>query len=85
MECRDVRELADSFLAEELLTETNHEILRHLDTCPACREDLEARRALLLAVQRAFRNARDLGPSDPDYLREHFVSPASRTTIAASN
>jgi anti-sigma factor RsiW len=64
MECRDVRELADSFLAEELLTETNHEILRHLDTCPACREDLEARRALRLAVQRAFRNARDLGPSD---------------------
>jgi len=64
MECRDVRELADSFLAEELLTETNHEILRHLDTCPACREDLEARRALRLAVHRAFRNARDLGPSD---------------------
>ena len=64
MECRDVRELADSFLAEELLTETNHEILRHLNTCPACREDLEARRALRLAVQRAFRNARDLGPSD---------------------
>jgi anti-sigma factor RsiW len=63
MECRDVRELADSFLAEELLTETNHEILRHLDTCPACREDLEARRALRLAVQRAFHNAPDLDPS----------------------
>ncbi|HXC77151.1 MAG TPA: zf-HC2 domain-containing protein [Candidatus Acidoferrum sp.] len=64
MECRDVRELADSFLAEELLTETNHEILRHIDTCPMCREDLAARRALRVALQRAFRNARDLGPSD---------------------
>jgi anti-sigma factor RsiW len=64
MECGDVRELADSFLAEELLTETNHEILRHLDTCPACRKDLAARRALRVAVQRAFRNARDFGPSD---------------------
>jgi hypothetical protein len=50
MECRDVRELADSFLAEELLTETNHEILRHIDTCPMCREDLAARRALRVAV-----------------------------------
>jgi hypothetical protein len=27
MECRDVREMADWFLADELLTETNHEIL----------------------------------------------------------
>jgi hypothetical protein len=46
MECRDVRELADSFLGEELLTETNHEILRHLDTCPVCRADLAGRRAV---------------------------------------
>jgi hypothetical protein len=63
MECRDVREMADSFLGEELLTETNHEILRHLETCPVCRADLAARRALREAVQRAFRNARDLDPS----------------------
>jgi len=64
MECRDVREMADSFLAEELLTETNHEILRHLETCPLCREDLEARRALRAAVQRAFHSVRDFAPSD---------------------
>ena len=42
MNCRDVREVADSFLCEELLTETNHEILRHLDTCPSCRTELHA-------------------------------------------
>lgn len=63
MECRDVREMADSFLGEELLTETNHEILRHLDTCPACRADLAGRRALREGVQRAFHRAPDLGPS----------------------
>jgi anti-sigma factor RsiW len=67
MECRDVREMADSFLAQELLTETNHEILRHLDTCPACREDLAGRRALRAGVQRAFHNARDLDPS-PEFM-----------------
>ena len=43
MECRDVREMADSFVGEELLTETNHEILRHLETCPTCRADLATR------------------------------------------
>jgi anti-sigma factor RsiW len=63
MECRDVREMADSFLGEELLTETNHEILRHLETCPVCRTDLAARRALRAAVQRAFHHTRDLDPS----------------------
>jgi anti-sigma factor RsiW len=63
MECRDVREMADSFLGEELLTETNHEILRHLDTCPVCRADLAGRRALREGVQRAFHRAPDLGPS----------------------
>jgi anti-sigma factor RsiW len=67
MECRDVREMADSFLAEELLTETNHEILRHLDTCPVCREDLAARRVLRAAVKRAFHNARDLD-SSPEFM-----------------
>jgi len=63
MQCRDVREMADSFLSEELLTETNHEILRHVDTCPVCRADLDARRGLRATVQRAFRNASDLDPS----------------------
>jgi predicted anti-sigma-YlaC factor YlaD len=67
MTCRDVRELADSFLAEELLTETNHEILRHLETCPVCRADLAARRELREGLRRAFQQASDLGPS-PAFL-----------------
>jgi hypothetical protein len=67
MECRDVRELADSFLGEELLTETNHEILRHLEKCLVCRADVEARRTLRAAVQRAFHQARDLDPS-PEFV-----------------
>ena len=43
MQCREVRELADSFLSEQLLVETNHEIVRHLETCPDCRADIAAR------------------------------------------
>jgi hypothetical protein len=72
MTCRDVRELADSFLCEELLTETNHDILRHLDTCPPCRADIEARRRLRGAVRLAFNRAAELQPSSDfgDRLRE---------------
>jgi len=62
MQCREVRDLFDSYLAQELLTETNHEILRHLSGCPTCRADLAERRALREALQRAFARARDLEP-----------------------
>src|SRR4029077_11423015 len=67
MECRDVREMADSFLGDELLTETNHEILRHLESCPVCRADLASRRELREGVRRAFDRAPDLGPS-PEFV-----------------
>lgn len=82
MNCRDVREIADSFLCEELLTETNHEILRHLDTCPLCRTDIDARRRLRGALRDAFNRAPELQPSGEfrdrlrDQLREVSVQGA---------
>jgi hypothetical protein len=69
MECHDVRELADSFLAEELLTETNHEILRHLESCPVCRADLATRRALREGMRAAFRRASGLDPR-PEFIAQ---------------
>ena len=63
MNCRDVREIADSFLCEELLTETNHEILRHLETCPVCRTEIDGRRRLRSSLRDAFNRAPDLQPS----------------------
>lgn len=63
MNCRDVRDMADSFLCEELLTETNHDILRHLDTCPLCRTEIDARRRLRSAVRDAFNRAPELRSS----------------------
>lgn len=67
MECREVRDLADSFLSEQLLVETNHEVLRHLEGCPECRAELEARQSLRATVQRAFLNA------DALRMREEFA------------
>ena len=69
MECRDLREMADSFLAEELLTETNHEILRHLETCRACRADVAARRAVREGIRRAVQNASSLDPR-PEFIAQ---------------
>ena len=62
MNCHDVRDVADSFLSEELLTETNHEILRHLETCPSCRSEIDARRRLRGALRSAFNRAPELQP-----------------------
>ena len=77
MECRDVRELADSFLSEQLLVETNHEVLRHLETCPDCRLDLAGRRAMRDGLRAAFARADDLRP------RPQFATEL-RNTLRAS-
>ena len=60
MLCRDFRELADSYLSDELLVETNHDVIRHLETCPDCRRELAARRELRSKLRAGFENAPDL-------------------------
>lgn len=67
MNCRDVREVADSFLCDELLTETNHEILQHLDTCASCRTEIDGRRTLRRTLRDAFDRAPELQPR-PEFL-----------------
>jgi len=62
-----VRELADAFLSDQLLVETTHEIVHHLETCPACREELATRRALRAKLQSAFGRAADLAPR-PEFV-----------------
>ncbi len=69
MECRDVRELADSFLSEQLLVETNHKLLRHLETCPGCRAEIAGRRALRDRLRSAFAHAGELRPR-PEFAAE---------------
>lgn len=67
MTCREARELADSFLSDQLLVETMHEIVRHLETCPTCREEFEARRLLRKRLQTAVDTAPSLAPR-PEFL-----------------
>lgn len=57
MNCKDFREIADSYLSDELLVETNHEVLRHLENCPNCRNDLAMRREFREKLRSAVKNA----------------------------
>jgi hypothetical protein len=60
MQCSDFREIADSYLSDELLIETNHDVLRHLDACADCRFELTARRELRFEIRREFNRASEL-------------------------
>ena len=87
MECRDIRELTDSFLSEQLLVETTHDILRHLAQCPSCRADMESRRRLRTAIRGAFERSPELRAT-PEFLasvgrqvREHHSSQSVRMSL----
>jgi anti-sigma factor RsiW len=46
LDCQHVREVMDSYLAEELSVETNHGVLRHVTGCRACAAELKRRARL---------------------------------------
>ncbi len=85
MDCRKVKELADSYLSGQLLVETNHDVVRHLETCPACREELAARRVLRDRLQSAVAQAPAL-QARPEFVNDlraalrHQATGVSRRT-----
>jgi anti-sigma factor RsiW len=46
MDCRNFKELLDSYLSGELAVETNHDVQRHAELCAPCRQEMGARRQL---------------------------------------
>ena len=71
MQCHDFHELADSYLGDELLIETNHDVLQHLEACSDCRDELAARRALRAQLRVAFAHATELQPTPAFVARLH--------------
>lgn len=49
--------MMDSYISDELLVETNHDVLRHLENCPDCRGDMADRRALKLRLRHTVVNS----------------------------
>src|SRR5262249_44758275 len=51
--CEKIRRYLDSYLSNELLVETNHEVLKHLESCKDCTAELEARARVKNLLRRA--------------------------------
>jgi hypothetical protein len=66
--CQEFRELIDSYLSGELLVETNHEVLRHLENCALCRNELAVRRELRMRLRSAVKNSAEM-QIDPLFVR----------------
>ena len=71
MECREVRELADAFVSDQVLVETAQAIVTHLDRCAACQAEVEGLRRLRASVRSAYLGSTDLSP------RPEFVAAMS--------
>ena len=55
-QCERMRRHLDAYLSNELLVETTTEVLRHLETCEACTQELETRTRVRDFVRRAAAN-----------------------------
>ncbi|HWO01262.1 MAG TPA: zf-HC2 domain-containing protein [Blastocatellia bacterium] len=51
--CKRIRVYLDSYVNNELMVETTHEVLRHLDGCEACAAELEAKTRMKNVLQNA--------------------------------
>ena len=82
MQCRDFREVADSYLSDELLVETNHDVIAHLETCADCRRELAARRELRTILRTSFAKAEELQIPHEFASRLHSELRAAATSRA---
>ena len=60
--CRRIQAYLDSYLNNELLDETTHEVLRHLEKCPNCSDALRSRRQVKELLKGAV--LKDSAPTD---------------------
>lgn len=84
MQCRDFREIADSYLSNELLVETNHDMIAHLETCADCRRELAARRELRAILRASFAGNAELQMPDEFASRLHNELRVAATSAALS-
>ena len=54
--CERTRKYLDSYISNELLVETNHEVLRHLESCAGCAAEVETRMLLRSRLKSAVRS-----------------------------
>jgi hypothetical protein len=77
--CEKTRRYMDAYISNELLVETNQEMLRHLETCPACTAELDARGRLRSRLKTAVQN-QPVPPALSALVRERIRRQASPWT-----
>ncbi len=77
MNCREFDEIAGSYLSGELLVETNHELIRHLEHCADCRNALAEKRELRSRLQNVVRTSSAPDPAFAVRLRSHIRKQAA--------
>lgn len=79
MEHREVQQLADAFVTDQLPVDTAAAVVAHLERCPMCRAEVDGLRRLRAATRTAFERAPELAPR-PDFA----ASLASRLRAEAA-
>ncbi|HSB63698.1 MAG TPA: zf-HC2 domain-containing protein [Thermoanaerobaculia bacterium] len=75
--CAKVRRRLDSYLAGELSVDLSHEILEHLDRCPECRAESDAREKL----RASFRRVAGATPGPRDGFEDEVRALLLRTPL----
>ncbi len=83
MRCQEFREMMNSYISDELLVETNHEVLRHLENCAACRGEIAAHRELRVRVRSAVKNSPEMQINQvfASRLRANLLKTALQPTV----
>jgi len=74
-QCKKIQSYLDSYLNSELLVETNHELLKHLEECESCDRALKDRVRIKDQLKRVV-----LGDTAPIDLRERIRNDIRRRT-----
>lgn len=80
--CEKVRRYLNSYIDNELLVETNHEVLRHLESCPNCAAEFEEHSRLKARLKVAVAGQsvpEELSTKIRDQVRHNAIRPASTT------
>ncbi|MFN0138670.1 MAG: anti-sigma factor family protein [Pyrinomonadaceae bacterium] len=77
MNCQEFDEIADSYLSDELLVETNHGLIRHLESCSDCRNALGERRELRTRLRSVVRSSSEIDPAFVRRVRSQIRNMAT--------
>jgi hypothetical protein len=83
MNCREFREIADTYLSDELLVETNHDVHQHLEHCIDCRNELASRRDVRAKLRSAVMND-ESAAIDPIFANKLRISLREQSKGKAS-